>query len=247
MPVSKYLPETILQKMAISVARVLAKTKITPNQITVGSFFLFIPLAMYLFAQGSYLFNVIALVLCYLASLFDYVDGEVARLKGMSSPLGEWLDPALDWIFMNGILFAIVFGVWRQDPGLLRLAVGLGCLFALNISSFLSAEFNRKFNFSSATAPKFLEKLAHKRLNKKDLLIKNILVPRSLLFAPLFTNRYLVTLGVIFNCLFIVLIVLIFTLSIRWILMFYLFLRCLGKRREESLIVKTLKEMKKGV
>lgn len=245
MPVSKYLPETMLQKMAIPVARILAKTRITPNQITVLSFLIFIPPAMYLFAQGTYLYGIIALGLCYASAFFDYVDGQVARLKSISSPLGAWLDYALDWISMNAVLFAIVFGVIHQRPGLPRLMVGLGCLLTLNIHSLISYEFNLKFNFSSYTAPSLLEKLARaKEVTKRDLLIKNILVPRSLLFAPLFTSRYLITFGILFNMMYFALMVLITTLTIKWVLMFYFFLCCLSEKKKGSLIVRLIRELK---
>lgn len=84
-------------------------TKLTPNQITLGSFVLVFPAAA-LYAHGSYLTILFAVVLFELNYLFDCVDGTLARLKGCSSPLGGYLDAILDRVRVLLLCFAFGFG-----------------------------------------------------------------------------------------------------------------------------------------
>ena len=75
------------------VTQYFLKTDITPNQITV--FWLFLQLiAAGFMLFGTYSFNVIGILLYTLAGFLDAIDGQIARIKKMSSYKGiflEWL------------------------------------------------------------------------------------------------------------------------------------------------------------
>jgi phosphatidylglycerophosphate synthase len=73
-------------------ARLLAKTKVTPNQMTWASFSIaFLSFISFVFGQ-----NIAAGLLVQLSSIVDGVDGSLARRKGMTSEFGGFLDSVLD-------------------------------------------------------------------------------------------------------------------------------------------------------
>ena len=86
--VSKYLNRKASEPMA----RLLAKTKLTPNQITWAAF----GIALLSFVSFIFGQNIIAGLLVQLSSIVDCMDGGVARLKGMTSKFGGFLDSVLD-------------------------------------------------------------------------------------------------------------------------------------------------------
>lgn len=83
-------------------ARLISKTRLTPNQLTIIGF-LTTAAAAYLIA-----FNLLAGgILIIIGGLFDILDGMVARVKGKSTRFGAYLDSVLDRV-SDGLLF---FGV----------------------------------------------------------------------------------------------------------------------------------------
>ncbi len=87
-----YISKHINRKMSEPMARLLAKTKVTPNQMTWAAFGIAL-LSFVSFALGN---NIIAGLLVQLSSIVDGIDGSLARLKGMTSEFGGFLDSVLD-------------------------------------------------------------------------------------------------------------------------------------------------------
>ncbi|GAI64914.1 unnamed protein product [marine sediment metagenome] len=87
-----YISRHINRKMSEPVAYLLAKTKITPNQITWAAF----GIALLSFVNFVLGYNIIAGLLVQLSSIVDGIDGSLARLKGMTSEFGGFLDSVLD-------------------------------------------------------------------------------------------------------------------------------------------------------
>jgi CDP-L-myo-inositol myo-inositolphosphotransferase len=73
-------------------ARLLAKTRITPNQISWAAF----SIALLSFVSFVFSQNIVGGLLVQLSSIVDGVDGSLARLKGTSSSFGGFLDSILD-------------------------------------------------------------------------------------------------------------------------------------------------------
>ena len=87
-----YISKYINRKASEPMARLLAKTRLTPNQTTWGAFGIaFLSFLSFIFGQ-----NIIGGLLAQLSSIVDGVDGSLARLKGMSSTFGSFLDSVLD-------------------------------------------------------------------------------------------------------------------------------------------------------
>lgn len=111
-PFSRFMHDTLLY-----VTRPLLKTSITPNQITVFWISLQL-LGSFLMTWGEYRFNVLGVSLYVGAALFDYVDGQIARIKNQKSYLGLFLEEL--GIYLGSPIFFLCFSIgltrMYQDP-----------------------------------------------------------------------------------------------------------------------------------
>lgn len=94
-------------------SRLLARTNITPNQVTLV---LVIPglLTGFILAKGGYWGFLIGGALFHLTSILDGVDGEMARLKFKSSLYGKWLDFMCDNLAYLAALVGFLIGLFRD-------------------------------------------------------------------------------------------------------------------------------------
>ena len=86
--VSKYLN----RKVSEPLAQLLARTRVTPNQVTWAAF----GVAVISFLSFIFGHNIIGGLLIQLSSIVDGVDGSLARRKGMVSEFGGFLDSLTD-------------------------------------------------------------------------------------------------------------------------------------------------------
>ena len=87
-----YISKHINRRLSEPIARLLAKSSVTPNQMTWAAFGVAL-LAFISFILGQ---NIVAGLLVQLSSIVDGIDGSLARLKGMTSEFGGFLDSVLD-------------------------------------------------------------------------------------------------------------------------------------------------------
>ena len=85
---------------------------ITPNHVTLISTALAFGAAWF-FSQADYLAGVIAGILLQLSIITDYADGALARLRGVSSKFGAYLDFFTDDIKESVLYLAIAYGLWN--------------------------------------------------------------------------------------------------------------------------------------
>ena len=85
----------INRPISIKITKFLINYNITPNQISVFSFLLSC-FSAYLFSAKSYWGLFFGAILSQFSSILDGCDGEIARLKYLSSKYGAWLDAVLD-------------------------------------------------------------------------------------------------------------------------------------------------------
>ncbi|HHZ69992.1 MAG TPA: hypothetical protein EYO51_08915 [Methylococcaceae bacterium] len=173
-PVSKWLNRPI----SIQISKYLVDFDITPNQISFVSFLLSV-LAAGLFALGNYWLLALGGIIAQFASIIDGSDGEVARLKYLSSDYGGWFDAVLDRYADAFLLFGLTWYVYSQDLSQWALAIG----FIAIIGSFML----------SYTADKY-DNLMKSRIKKGIRMGRDIRV-------------FLIFLGAIFNQAYLVLIV----------------------------------------
>ncbi len=99
-------------------------TNITPNALTLVAFGMKIISAGF-FLNGTHPFLVGGALLYQLSYLLDCIDGTVARLKNMTSPLGRYLDHTCDLI--SGVINVLALG---YGQGMLTSPYIIGILFA---------------------------------------------------------------------------------------------------------------------
>lgn len=109
-PVSRWLNRPLSTRLSSH----LARSRVTPNQISFGAFVLAL-IASVLFAVGGYAYLAVGAIVAQLASVVDGADGEVARLKYMSSDFGKWFDPVLDRYADAMLLFGLMWHAYRPD------------------------------------------------------------------------------------------------------------------------------------
>ncbi len=183
-PVSRWLNRPVSIRCSIW----LVNYNITPNQISIFSFLLSLVAALF-FATGDYLYLLIGGILAQFASIIDGSDGEVARLKYLSSEYGGWFDAVLDRYADAFLLFGLTWYVYFQDNAPLVLIIGFSAI----IGSFML----------SYTADKY-DKLMKNRINKGIRLGRDVRV-------------FLIFLGAIFNLPYLVLAVIAIVMNIETI------------------------------
>jgi len=87
-----YISKYVNRKASEPMAQLLAKTRITPNQMTWAAF----GIALLSFISFVFGWNIIGGLLAQLSSIVDGIDGSLARLKGAVSTFGGFLDSVLD-------------------------------------------------------------------------------------------------------------------------------------------------------
>ena len=105
------------RRLSTLLTRLLVRTPLTPNQVTVLSFLVILPGA-YLLSTGERIALIGAGLLIQLSFTLDCCDGELARLRGLSSPYGAWLDGLFDRIAELALCLALGRALEHQscDP-----------------------------------------------------------------------------------------------------------------------------------
>lgn len=104
----------IINPINIRLVRLIGKTSITPNQLTVISFLLAVVSAGCM-ASTKWSVQATGGFLLLLSFLIDCLDGDLARLKGLKSPLGAMLDPILDRVGEFAVILGAAVGGWRAS------------------------------------------------------------------------------------------------------------------------------------
>ncbi|MDC7226169.1 MAG: CDP-alcohol phosphatidyltransferase family protein [Spirochaetales bacterium] len=124
-----------------NLARFVTKRSIhlTPNQITViGFIILLIGLILLPFTANTLLVLISYLLLAF-SYVLDSVDGQLARVRNMCSPFGEWLDHSLDGLRMILLQLTFLIVLLKTSPNDNIILIILG--FSLNIIAITSNYF----------------------------------------------------------------------------------------------------------
>lgn len=133
LPVDRYL----VRPPASLIVRAVYGTKLTPNHLTLTSFFLAL-VAGLVYTVGRPPFFAIGGTLAMLSTIFDNADGMLARAKNMSTRYGAFLDLFLDRIADFSVLAGVTFGLYRSsaDPRVLILGLMTIGLYFLQVSLY---------------------------------------------------------------------------------------------------------------
>lgn len=118
------LDRWVHRRLSRPLTRFLARLPVTPNQVSLASLALGL-LAAVAFWAGSLASWALGCVLYQLAAVLDHTDGELARLKLLDSPLGAWLDVAIDTVVHGALALALGVAAGRLLGAPTLWAVGL--------------------------------------------------------------------------------------------------------------------------
>jgi len=112
------------------VARMLARTPITPNTITWLGFLLSCG-AAFLIAKNFLLFGGIAVLI---AGVMDAFDGALARQTGRESPFGAVLDSTIDRLSEGVVLLGIIYMLAGELPEWGLILAGAALILSFTVS-----------------------------------------------------------------------------------------------------------------
>jgi CDP-L-myo-inositol myo-inositolphosphotransferase len=146
-PISKY----INRPLSIRLTKHLVKTSITPNQISLFSFFLSVMAATFFFFT-NYIPLMIGGILAQVSSIIDGCDGEVARLKYRESNFGGWFDAVLDRYADAFMLFGLTYNTFVRSGNILFLVIGFFAIIGSFMNSYTADKYDslmkRKLGYS---------------------------------------------------------------------------------------------------
>jgi len=137
-PDDGFISYYINRRISARISKFLVKTSLTPNMISIISFAM-AAVAAYFFSIRNYLMSIIAGILTQMASIIDGCDGEVARLKGLSSKYGALFDTLLDRYADILLVIGIGYGYYLMTQNSLSLL-----LLAIPLTGFIMSSYARK-------------------------------------------------------------------------------------------------------
>ena len=156
-----FVARVLNRPLSARLSRLLLRTRLTPNQVTVMSFLLAMMGAAAL-ATADAGWWIAAGVLIQLASIVDGCDGEIARAKLLHSNRGAWLDTLLDRYADIGIGIAITFAAHSLSPSPWIWPVGMLAIISFLLASYVTKEYQLRFGRA------FPDTFAN-RLKRRDL------------------------------------------------------------------------------
>lgn len=129
-----YLNIYVYRKISIHLAVIAAKLHMTPNQVTVWSFF-FGMIAAGMFAFESMTIALLGLIPFHIGKILDCADGQLATLTNQQSELGAFLDPFFDRIVDSATLLGLATGLYLRTDSM----IGILLVLAFSIVIFVNA------------------------------------------------------------------------------------------------------------
>lgn len=126
---SSIISRYVFRPVSFYLAYIVLIFNVTPNTATFFSF-LFGLISIVLLAMGGRLFSILGVLFYFLYIVFDFIDGNIARVKNHATYYGKFLDGAVD-AFIESLLpfcFSLSFFIYRQSLMVLFLGMGTSLL-----------------------------------------------------------------------------------------------------------------------
>ena len=140
----------VARPLAAVVVVPLARTRITPNQVTLATLLVFLAGAAVMAFVPGWGALVGSAAIIEFSYVLDCADGQLARLKGMSSPVGAYLDFLMDELKAYALVAAVAVRLWlpeRDARWLLEGLAGIGIVAAaISLTTFM-----RRPEYAAAT------------------------------------------------------------------------------------------------
>jgi len=138
--ISHYINRPLSRRLSVA----LSRTPLTPNHITLVSFFMGLLGAVGLATTDPW-FWVAGGILIQIASIVDGCDGEIARIKLLQSPQGAWLDTVLDRYSDLAVGLAVTFAASQLHDAAWVWPVGFAATSSFLMASYVTKEFQIRF------------------------------------------------------------------------------------------------------
>jgi phosphatidylglycerophosphate synthase len=115
--------------VSLAISRVLARTPLTPNQVSVAILGVGVAAALFA-ARGDAASLLCGAALFQVQSVLDGCDGELSRVTHRGSLFGQWLDTIGDDVTNYGFFAGAAWGLWRATGApayLVAGAITVGC------------------------------------------------------------------------------------------------------------------------
>jgi phosphatidylglycerophosphate synthase len=127
-----WFTEWVARPPAAVVVYALRNTALTPNQVTfLSAFVAAAACAMFVVNPGCWPWAIAAALLFEFSFVLDCVDGMLARLRKLASPLGHLLDFLMDELKAMLIFGCVAVRLWRETGDVRMLIIGLAGGFCL--------------------------------------------------------------------------------------------------------------------
>ena len=140
----------VARPLAAVVIVPLARTRVTPNQITLVTLPVFLAGAALIAFRPGWGALCAGVGILELSYVLDCADGQLARLKGTSSPVGAHLDFLMDELKAFALVAAVAVRLWRPAHEARWLLEGLAALVAVAGAISLTT-FMRRPEYAAAT------------------------------------------------------------------------------------------------
>ena len=140
-PLRNNIFEALYNRISKPISRIVVKTSLTPNQITIISG-IFGIVGAYLLTNQSSTSLIYAAVFIQLFTILDLVDGDIARMKGLQSHFGKWLDIFFDKLNDFLIILGLSVGVYFRTNNISALYLGIilmGLVFFIQFSMVMNS------------------------------------------------------------------------------------------------------------
>ncbi len=141
-PLARYIDRNLSWR----ISKGLARTSITPNQVTIANTVVGLSSA-WMFASPSYWMRLLGSLLFLFSIMVDGVDGELARLTMSETKFGGMLDVTTDNIVHVAIFAGIFFGCYRNSGSswyLYLIPVVLGGFALCGLATYLALSIDAK-------------------------------------------------------------------------------------------------------
>ena len=224
------LVEKIVDRTSYYVAKIMfLYTNFTANQVSI--FRLFVVCVSGLFVLHSeYNFRIIGLFLLLIATMLDFTDGKLAKLRNQKTRLGAFLEDFGDFFTTFYSLTCITIYALNNlnyEDNYLFVLVIASNLFLFRLSSLFHKRYDEKY-FKNNNNNNF--GLDFKKTINNILI--NIIYPKSYPYSLFFTIRYLFLFALIFDMVAISLIMILSLSLFRSCIFIYVYVKSLSKTHE---------------
>ena len=156
----------LIRHFSSSLTPFLLKIFITPNQITLLSL-IFGLLSAICFSLGEYNAGVIGALFLIVSYTLDNCDGEVARIKNMSSDFGAKFDDMADWIVDASFFIALGYGTSQSNSEIFWLWLGIIAASGAFIDYIIDLRYHAKNKKKKDAATREEQAIQYKQPNNK--------------------------------------------------------------------------------